>query len=75
MQAREAATHKQRLEKALLDVSDKLKDIDARRSMAESNLQAERQWRESLQKEMEADKRTLASVCNCMLIIVNHTAE
>lgn len=59
---RDAASAQERLENTLLEVTDRLKDVNSKRGELETNLMIERQWRESLQKDLKLEQDRVADV-------------
>eukprot|EP00039_Didymoeca_costata_P006289 m.88931 g.88931 ORF g.88931 m.88931 type:complete len:747 (-) comp13197_c0_seq2:2281-4521(-) len=53
---KEEAKHRQRLEKTILELSDRLQDVDAHRATLESNIAIERQYRQTVQGDLELEK-------------------
>ena len=56
------ATNRERLEQTILELSDRLQDIDAKRATLETNVAIERQFRETLQTDLEQEKRKVVEL-------------
>eukprot|EP00730_Choanoeca_flexa_P005300 TRINITY_DN11920_c1_g1_i6.p1 TRINITY_DN11920_c1_g1~~TRINITY_DN11920_c1_g1_i6.p1 ORF type:complete len:742 (+),score=243.10 TRINITY_DN11920_c1_g1_i6:109-2334(+) len=59
---REHIGGKERLEKTLVQVTSRLKDVDGQRTELDTKLMMEVEWRESLQKELEAEQQSNAEL-------------
>ena len=56
------ATNRERLEQTILELSDRLQDIDAKRATLETNVAIERQFRETLQSDLEQEQRKVSEL-------------
>ena len=53
----EASKKRQQLESTILELSSRLQDVDAQRAAMETNLQIERQYRATLQSQLDEEKK------------------
>ena len=56
------SVNRERLESTILELSSRLQDIDAKRATLETNVAIERQYRETLQADLEQENRKVAEL-------------